>query len=182
MAGPSKAAKPGSAPILAGRAQVIEGDASKRRKVAIVVARWNSAVTDQLLAGAVEALEKRGCKAGEITVARVPGAVEIPVAAQALAETGRHAAVIALGCVIRGDTTHYDYVCDIAAQGTLKASLATGVPVIFGVLTVENLEQALERADIRRGNKGGEAAEAALEMADLLPKIGKGPAKKGARK
>jgi 6,7-dimethyl-8-ribityllumazine synthase len=179
MAGPSKAAKTGAGPDLKGRAVVLTGDSAKTRKVAVVVARWNSEVTERLLAGAIEGLENRGCKAADIAVARVPGAVEIPVAAKALAETGKYAAVIALGCVIRGDTTHYDYVCSIAAQGVLEASMSTGVPVIFGVLTVENLEQALERAEIRRGNKGGEAAEAALEMADLLVKIGKARGKKG---
>jgi 6,7-dimethyl-8-ribityllumazine synthase len=176
------------APSLAGRAIVLEGTpvrkGAKGPKVAVLAARWNSRVTDQLLEGAVARLADAGLKAADIVVARVPGAVELPLAAKAFAATGKYAAVIALGCVIRGDTTHYDYVCSIAAQGTLEASLATGVPVIFGVLTVENLEQALERAELARGNKGGEAAEAALEMAGLLRVIGAaaGNAKEGKRK
>lgn len=150
--------------------------AAGKVRIALVAARFNSIVTDHLLAGAVGALLRRGVKAGNITVARVPGAVEIPIAAKRLAATGKYAAVVALGCVIRGDTTHYDYVCGMASRGVLDAALDTGVPVIFGVLTTENLGQAMERAEVARGDKGGEAALAALEMADLLRKIGKGKA------
>lgn len=136
-----------------------------------MVSRFNSRVTDHLLAGAVGVLERHGAAPKDITVARVPGAVELPIAAKALAMTGKYDAVVTLGCVIRGDTTHYDYVCSMASQGVLDAALETGVPVIFGVLTTETLEQALERAEISRGDKGGEAALAALEMADLLRRI-----------
>lgn len=162
---------------------------ARARRVAIVTARFNSLVTDQLEAGAVACLIEHGAKAEDIIVAKVPGAVELPLAAKTLAATGRYEAVVALGCVIRGDTTHYDYVCSMAADGLLEAALSTGVPVIFGVLTTENLEQALERAEAGRGNKGREAALGALEMADLLEKIKGGaarppsrPERKGARK
>jgi 6,7-dimethyl-8-ribityllumazine synthase len=152
------------------------------RKVAIVTAKFNSLVTDQLEAGAVACLVEHGAKAEEIVVAKVPGAVELPLAAKTLAATGKYEAVVALGCVIRGDTSHYDYVCSMAADGIREAAMGTGVPVIFGVLTTENLEQALERAEAGRGNKGREAALGALEMADLLEKIRGGVKRKGARK
>jgi 6,7-dimethyl-8-ribityllumazine synthase len=158
------------------------GPKARIRKVAIVTAKFNSLVTDQLEAGAVACLVEYGAKAEEIVVAKVPGAVELPLAAKTLAATGKYEAVVALGCVIRGDTSHYDYVCSMAADGIREASLGTGVPVIFGVLTTENLEQALERAEAGRGNKGREAALGALEMADLLEKIRGGAKRKGARK
>lgn len=170
MAGRSKIGAP-AAGLPKGIVQLAGEPAAGKARIALVAARFNSAVTDQLLEGAVGALLRRGVKAGNIAVARVPGAVEIPIAAKRLAATGKYAAVVALGCVIRGDTTHYDYVCDMAARGVLDAALSTGVPVIFGVLTTENLEQALERAETARGDKGGEAALAALEMADLLRRI-----------
>ena len=169
MAGKSKA---GAGARPAAGVNLLEGNpAAGKARVAVVVSRFNSAVTDHLLAGATAALVRRGVKPGDITVAKVPGAVEIPIAAKRLAATKRYAAVVALGCVIRGDTTHYDYVCSMAADGVSDAALSTGVPVIFGVLTTENLEQALERAEVARGDKGGEAALAALEMADLLRRI-----------
>jgi 6,7-dimethyl-8-ribityllumazine synthase len=172
MAGKSKIGTGGGPLPLPADIKVLAGEpAAGKARVALVAARFNSAVTDHLLAGAVGALLRRGVKAGHITVARVPGAVEIPIAAKRLAASGKYAAVVALGCVIRGDTTHYDYVCTMAAQGVLDAALSTGVPVIFGVLTTETLEQALERAEVSRGDKGGEAALAALEMADLLRMI-----------
>jgi 6,7-dimethyl-8-ribityllumazine synthase len=154
----------------------------RARKVAIVTAKFNSLVTDQLEAGAVACLIEHGASAEEIVVAKVPGAVELPLAAKTLAATGKYEAVVALGCVIRGDTSHYDYVCSMAADGIREAAMGTGVPVIFGVLTTENLEQALERAEAGRGNKGREAALCALEMADLLEKIKGGAEKKGTRK
>lgn len=173
MAGKSKTAP--AAFRLPEGIEALAGDPAARKvRIALVAARFNSAVTDHLLAGAVGALLRQGMKPANIAVARVPGAVEIPIAAKRLAATGRYAAVVALGCVIRGDTSHYDYVCSMAAQGVLEAALSTGVPVIFGVLTTETLEQALERAEVARGDKGGEAALAALEMADLLRKIGTG--------
>lgn len=173
MAGRSKTGKTGrTAGSLPEGLVLLAGEPrAGKAKVAVVAAKFNSAVTDHLLAGAVAALLRQGMKPKDITVARVPGAVEIPIAAKRLADTGKYAAVVALGCVIRGDTTHYDYVCDMAARGVLEAGLITGVPVIFGVLTTENLEQAMERAEVARGDKGGEAALAALEMADLLRRI-----------
>lgn len=161
---------------------VVGDPGSRLRKVAIVTAKWNSLVTDQLEAGAVACLLEHGAAVADITVAKVPGAVELPLAAKILAATGRYDAVVAFGCVIRGDTTHYDYVCSMAADGLREAAMSTGVPVIFGVLTTENLEQALERADAKRGNKGREAALGALEMADLLEKIKGGAKQKGNRK
>jgi 6,7-dimethyl-8-ribityllumazine synthase len=155
--------------------------AARVREVAVVTAKYNSLVTDQLEAEAIACLIEHGARAEGITLAKVPGAVELPLAAKTLAATGRYEAVVALGCVIRGDTTHYDYVCSMAADGLLEAALSTGVPVIFGVLTTENLEQAQERAAAGRGNKGREAALCALEMADLLEKI-RGGKRKGTRK
>lgn len=180
MAGKSKTG--GAVKTAKGLAPLVGDPAARRRNVAIVTAKFNSVVTDQLEAGAVACLIGHGAKAEEITVAKVPGAVELPLAAKTLAATGRFDAVVALGCVIRGDTSHYDYVCSMAADGILEAGLSTGVPVIFGVLTTENLEQALERADAKRGDKGREAALGALEMADLLEKIRSGAKKKGTRK
>lgn len=171
MAGKSKAAKAG-AKLPAGLDLIEPESLPEGLRVAVVSARFNSEITEKLLLGAVECLAERGLKPADITVARVPGAVELPLASIKLAATGDYGAVIALGCVIRGDTTHYDYVCDMAAKGVLDASLATGVPVIFGVLTVENLAQARDRAGGKHGNKGRDAAEAALDMAGLLGRIG----------
>ncbi len=190
MAGKSKAG--GAIPTAKGLKPLV-GDPAARapkgrapkgraRKVAIVTAKFNSLVTDQLEAGAVACLIEHGAKAESIMVAKVPGAVELPLAAKTLAATGRYEAVVALGCVIRGDTSHYDYVCSMAADGLREAALGTGVPIIFGVLTTENLEQALERAEAGRGNKGREAALGALEMADLLEKIKGGTMRKVTRK
>jgi 6,7-dimethyl-8-ribityllumazine synthase len=141
-------------------------------KFALVVGRFNSLVTSQLLQGARDALLRHGAKEQDLTVAWVPGAVEIPLAARKLAETGKYKAVIALGAVIRGSTSHYDHVCAMAARGIAEAGMSSGVPVIFGVLTTETLEQALERAGTKGGNKGWDAALAAIEMADLLGRIG----------
>ena len=137
-------------------------------RVAVVSARFNDVIVAQLLDGARAAWARHGGLAGSLDEYRVPGAFELPLACEALARAGRHAAVVALGCVIRGDTPHFDYVAGECARGLMNAGLATGVPVIFGVLTVENRAQAEERADPGRMNKGGEALEAALEMAQLL--------------
>lgn len=147
---------------------VLEGKLTvQNRKFALVVSRFNSLVTAQLLAGAQDCLLRHGAKESDLTVVWVPGAVEIPQAAKKLAETGKFQAVVALGCVIRGSTSHYDHVCSMAAKGIAEAGMATGVPVIFGVLTTETLEQALERAGTKGGNKGWDAALAAIEMANL---------------
>lgn len=136
-------------------------------RIAIVVARWNGFVTSKLLDGAYRALRQRGVGEADITVVRVPGAFEIPTAATWAAQGGRFDAVVCLGCVIRGETAHFEYVAGGAAEGILRTSLETGVPVIFGVLTVENTEQALERVGGKEGHKGEEAAAAAIEMANL---------------
>ncbi len=133
----------------------------------LVVSRFNDLVTQRLLRGALDTLERHGADPETSEVVWVPGAVELSLVAKTLAASGRFDAVITLGCVIRGATSHYDYVCSMVASGINSASLETGVPVIFGVLTTENLEQALERAGSKAGNKGSEAAAAAVEMANL---------------
>jgi 6,7-dimethyl-8-ribityllumazine synthase len=123
------------------------------------------------LRGAVEAWESHGGAADRLVIARVPGAFELPVAARQCAASGRFAAVIAFGCVIRGDTAHFDFVAGECARGLARVALDTGVPVMFGVLTVETAEQAIQRAAVRAGNKGGEAMLGAIEMANLLPRL-----------
>lgn len=137
-------------------------------KYAIVVARFNEFITGKLLGAAIDGLERHGVKSEDIDVAWVPGAFEIPLIAQKLAVSGKYQAVITLGAVIRGSTTHYDYVCNEVAKGVAKVQLDTGVPVIFGVVTTENIEQAIERAGTKAGNKGYDAAVTAIEMANLL--------------
>jgi len=141
---------------------------ARGRRVAIVAARFNDFIVSSLLKGACAAWERHGGDSDALLVARVPGAYELPVVARQLAVSGRYDAVVALGCVIRGDTAHFDFVAGEAAAGLTRAALDSGVPVIFGVLTTENVEQALERAALTRGNKGGEAMEVALETANLL--------------
>jgi 6,7-dimethyl-8-ribityllumazine synthase len=140
-------------------------------RVAIVAARFNADIVELLVAGAAAAWERHGGTADALTLVRAPGAFELPLLARKLAATGRQDAIVALGCVIRGDTAHFDFVAGEAARGIADAARDTGVPVIFGVLTTENVEQALERADPSRMDKGGEALEAALEMVQLLRRI-----------
>lgn len=140
-------------------------------RVAVVTARFNEFVTERLHAAARDCLLRHGVDAGAIDSVWVPGAFELPLTALTLAQTGKYQAVICLGAVIRGDTTHYDYVCNEAAKGIAAAGLQTGVPVIFGVLTTENTEQAIARAGGKSGNKGWDAAMTALEMANVLPQI-----------
>ncbi|WP_099157651.1 6,7-dimethyl-8-ribityllumazine synthase [Virgibacillus ndiopensis] len=139
-------------------------------KVAIVVARFNEFITSKLLNGAVNTLKRHGVHEDNIDVAWVPGAFEIPLVAQKMARKD-YDAVIALGTVIRGSTPHFDYVCNEAAKGVSSASLHSDKPVIFGVLTTETIEQAIERAGTKAGNKGAEAAVAAVEMANLVKRI-----------
>ena len=154
-------------------ANVIEGFiTAKDMKVGIVVARFNEFITSKLLRGALDALHRHEAKDEDIDVAWVPGAFEIPVVAKKMAESGKYDAVIALGAVIRGSTTHYDYVCNEVSKGVAQVGMQTGVPTIFGVVTTENIEQAVERAGTKAGNKGTDAAMAAMEMANLLKKIG----------
>ncbi|SHK88369.1 6,7-dimethyl-8-ribityllumazine synthase [Selenomonas ruminantium] len=154
-------------------ANIIEGYiTAKGMKVGIVVARFNEFITSKLLGGALDALHRHECNDDDIDVAWVPGAFEIPVVAKKMAESGKYDAVIALGAVIRGSTTHYDYVCNEVSKGVAQVGMQTGVPTIFGVVTTENIEQAVERAGTKAGNKGTDAAMAAMEMANLLKKIG----------
>ena len=136
-------------------------------RVALVVARWNGFITRKLLEGAVATLRECGVVDEDITTAWVPGSFEVPTAAKWAAESGRFDAVICLGCVIRGETAHFEYVAGGAAEGILDVSLKTGVPVVFGVLTTENVEQAQERIGGKEGHKGEEAARTAIEMARL---------------
>lgn len=152
--------------------RVLEGEIAARGcKVAIAAARFNDFIVASLLKGAIAAWTGHGGPAEDLLVARVPGAFELPVVARKLALSGRYDAVVALGCVIRGDTPHFEYVAGECARGLQQASLESGVPVIFGVLTVETVEQALERAATTAGNKGGESMEAALEMASLMARL-----------
>lgn len=147
----------------------IEGEVSARGlRVAIAAARFNDFIVASLLKGATAAWLERGGNPDDLTVVRVPGAFELPLAAKKLGASGRYHAVVALGCVIRGDTPHFEYVAGECARGLQQASLETGVPVAFGVLTVETVDQALERAATGAGNKGAEAMDTALEMASLL--------------
>lgn len=141
-------------------------------RIGIVVSRFNEFITGQLLAGARDALVRHGVDPDAIDVAWVPGAFEIPLAAQRLARSGRYDAVVALGAVIRGSTPHFDYVAGEAVKGIAQVALATGVPIALGILTTDTLEQAIERAGTKAGNKGAEAALSALEMANLLRAIG----------
>jgi 6,7-dimethyl-8-ribityllumazine synthase len=136
--------------------------------VAILAARFNEFIVDPMVEGALQAWERHGGQPDRITLVRVPGAFELPLAAKRFAASKRYDAIVALGCVIRGDTPHFDYVAGEAARGIANAAMETGVPVAFGVLTVENVEQAIERAQPARMNKGGEALECAIEMALLL--------------
>lgn len=137
-------------------------------KVAIVVSRFNDFITNRLLDGAKDTLVRHGVEEGNIDVAYVPGAFEIPLVSKKLAQKGAYDAIITLGCVIRGTTSHYDYVCNEVAKGVSKANDVSDTPVIFGVLTTESIEQAVERAGTKAGNKGAEAAVSAIEMANLL--------------
>jgi len=142
-------------------------------RIAIACARFNELVTDRLLSGALDALGRHGVDSGSVSVAWVPGAFELPLVAQHLASSGEYDAVVCLGAVIRGATSHYDQVANNAATGTLRAGMGTGVPVIFGVLTTDSLEQALERAGAKNGNRGADAAVSAIEMVDLLRQLPK---------
>lgn len=136
-------------------------------KIGIVVGRFNEFINDKLLSGALDGLKRHGVAEEKIDIAWVPGAFEVPFIAKKMAETTNYDAVIGLGTVIRGATSHYDYVCNEAAKGIAKAGLDTGVPVIFGIVTTESIEQAIERAGTKAGNKGYDSAVSAIEMANL---------------
>ncbi len=151
---------------------IFEGDFSPpTSRFAIVVARFNSMISEALLSGCLDTFARHGVPADRVDVAWVPGAFEIPLVARKLAESGRYSAIITLGCVIRGETGHYDHVAGQAAAGVLQAGLSTGIPVIFGVLTTETVEQALNRSGLKAGNKGIDSALAAIEMVNLLRKL-----------
>jgi 6,7-dimethyl-8-ribityllumazine synthase len=153
--------------------KVFEGKlVAEDRRFAIVVSRWNSFITERMLAGALDALTRHGAADDAVEVARVPGTWEIPLAAQRLARSSRFDAVVCVGCLIRGATPHFEYLAAEVTKGLAQISLDTGVPVTYGIITVENLEQAIERAGSKAGNKGAEAATAAIEMANLLSGIG----------
>ncbi len=152
--------------------RVIEGKSDARgKRVAIVAARFNEYIVSNLLEAAIDTWRQRGGASEDLLVARVPGAFELPVAVRRLGVSRRYDALVALGCVIRGDTPHFDYVAGECARGLQLVSLETGVPVAFGVLTVDTTEQALERASTDGANKGAEAMRAALEMAGLLAQL-----------
>ena len=153
-------------------ANIIEGYISgKGLKFGIVAARFNEFIVSKLVGGALDTLHRHETADDDIDVAWVPGAFEIPLVAKKMAESGKYDAVLCLGAVIRGSTTHYDYVCNEVSKGVAQVGLQTGVPTIFGVVTTENIEQAIERAGTKAGNKGADAAMAAMEMASLLGKL-----------
>lgn len=154
--------------------KVIEGSivaSSQKARIAIVAARFNDFVVARLVEGCEDALLRHGVLGENITLYKVPGAFEIPVVAQKLSKTGAYDSVICLGAVIRGSTSHYDYVCNEVSKGIAQVALTTGVPIMFGVLTCENLEQAIERSGSKAGNKGADCAVGALEMINLLRQI-----------
>lgn len=152
--------------------RTIEGQLiAKGKKFAIVVSRFNDFISKRLLEGAIDTLLRHGAKEGEIEAIWVPGAFEIPVVANKVARSKKYDAVLCLGAVIKGSTPHFEYVSSEAAKGVAKVSMDTGIPVIFGVITAENLEQAIERAGTKDGNKGRDAAVSAIEMANLLENI-----------
>lgn len=144
---------------------------AKNMKIAIVVARFNEFITSKLLSGCVDCLIRHEAADEDLTVAWVPGAFEIPMVAKKLAESGKYDAVICLGAVIRGATPHFDYVCAEASKGIAQVSMQTGVPVAFGVLTTENIQQAVERAGTKAGNKGVDCAMTAMEMVNLFKEM-----------
>ena len=137
-------------------------------RVGIVAARFNEFITSRLLGGAMDALLRHAVSEGDVHVAWVPGAFEIPLVASKMAKSGKYDAVICLGAVIRGSTSHYDYVCNEVSKGIAAVSLESGIPVLFGVLTTENIEQAIERAGTKAGNKGYDCAVSAIEMVNLI--------------
>ena len=145
--------------------------AKKNMKVGIVAARFNEFIVSKLLGGAVDGLVRHGVDEKNITAAWVPGAFEIPIAAQKMAQSGKYDAIICLGTVIRGATSHYDYVCNEVSKGVAQVGLNTGIPVLFGVVTTENIEQAIERAGTKAGNKGYDCALSAIEMVNLMGEI-----------
>ena len=152
--------------------RILEGQLSSAGlRFAIVVSRFNSFITERLLAAAVDALGRAGAGSKDVDVVHVPGSFELPLASKKLAATGKYDALIAIGCILRGETAHYDYVCSETARGLQLAQMDSGLPIIFCVLTCDTLEQAIDRAGLKGGNKGFEAGLAAIEMAQLLRKL-----------
>ena len=153
-------------------AKTIEGNLTAGEgRFAVIVARFNEFISNELLAGCLDGLKRRGVAEKDIDVVKVPGSFEIPLTAKKVAASGKYAAVVCLGAVIRGATPHFEYVAAEAAKGVAQAGLATGVPVIFGILTTDSIEQAIERAGTKSGNKGADAAAAAIEMANLFKQL-----------
>ncbi|MGB7919928.1 MAG: 6,7-dimethyl-8-ribityllumazine synthase [Desulfobacterales bacterium] len=149
--------------------KILEGQLiAKGKRFGIVVSRFNDFITEKLLSGALDALTRTGAKENDIQIIKVPGSFEIPLAAKKAAQTGRYDAVICLGAVIRGATPHFDYVCAEVSKGVAQVGLDFGLPVIFGVLTTDTVEQAIDRAGTKSGNKGWQAAMSAVEMANLM--------------
>ncbi|SIT72725.1 6,7-dimethyl-8-ribityllumazine synthase [Ectothiorhodosinus mongolicus] len=150
--------------------KTIDGDftANSKRRIGIVLSRFNAFIVERLLEGAADTLKRQGVADDNITVVRVPGAYELPLAAELMAASGKYDAIIALGCVIRGATPHFDYVAGEAAKGLAQVQMTHRIPVAFGVLTTDSIEQAIERAGTKAGNKGADAAMGALEMASLV--------------
>ncbi len=154
--------------------KVLEGElVVKGKRFALVLSRFNDFITQRLKDGAVDTLLRHGVKEGEIEIVWVPGSFEIPGVALRMAKSGRYDAILCLGCVIRGDTPHFDYIASEAAKGIAQVNLATSVPTIFGIITADNIEQAVERAGTKAGNKGRDAALSAIEMVNLYEKIKK---------
>lgn len=153
--------------------QVLEGKvvAPEGMRVGIVASRFNEIIVNKLLGGAVDGLVRHGVEEENITAAWVPGAFEIPLTVARMAKSGKYDAVICVGAVIRGDTTHYDYVCNEVSKGVAQVGLSTGIPILFGILTTENIEQAIARAGSKAGNKGYDCALSAIEMVNLLEQM-----------
>ena len=163
-------------------AKINGGISAEGLRFAIVVSRFNSFITERLLQGALDTLARAGATSKDVDVVHVPGSFELPLTAKKLAATGRYDALIAIGCVLRGETAHYDYVCSETARGLQLAQMDTGIPVMFCVLTCDTLEQAIDRAGLKGGNKGAEAGLGAVEMAQLSRKLRAAAAKPTATK
>jgi 6,7-dimethyl-8-ribityllumazine synthase len=164
------------------RNQIAGGLSAKGLRFGIVVSRFNSFITERLLAGALDALERAGADAKQIDVVRVPGSFELPIAAKKMGVSEKYDALIAIGCILRGETAHFEHVAAEAARGLQLAQMDTGVPIAFCVLTCDTLEQAIDRAGLKSGNKGFEAGLAALEMANLTRKLSASPRNAGRRR
>ncbi|UCG17727.1 MAG: 6,7-dimethyl-8-ribityllumazine synthase [Phycisphaerales bacterium] len=163
--------------------QEIQGDlVVEQQQFALLAARFNDFITGKLLAGAIDTLQRHGCPDAQMTVVRVPGSYELPLAARKLAATGRYDAIVCLGCVIRGQTPHFDFIAAECAKGIAQVAMDSGTPVTFGVITADTIEQAIERAGAKAGNKGSDAALAAIELANLYARLDGAGSGKGGKK